>query len=352
MARLPPHPALSRSFTRPPEWRMNPATGKWVIVAPERSARPMMPEMEAPPKNPTESCPFCEGAEAQTPVELFAIRAEESVADGPGWRVRAVPNSFPAVRLGGSPEQVHDGFYNYSRGVGLHELIVECPHHETNLARLTVQQVRDVVQVWRLRVGHASGVPFLRYAQLFKNHGSDAGASVEHSHSQLIATPMIPITVRDELSFALQYQQQHDTCVYCALIHRELSDGKRAIADKSSFFAFAAYAGRQPFETWILPKKHESQFAHITADEANELGTILWTVLRKIDLALGGPAYNLVFHTAPFHDSDSSHYHWHVEVLPRLTQIAGYEWGSGAHINPVLPEDAAEVLRDSAIESD
>jgi len=346
MARGEPHPAIVRSFTRPPEWRMNPATGEWVIVAPERSARPMMPPEEPGPDQPPDYCPFCEGHEAETPPELLAVRTPGSTPNGPGWLVRAIPNSFPAVRSSGAAEPVSDGFYYRSNGVGRHELFIESAHHEKNLARLPVEQVQRVVQVWLARLREASRDPFLYYAQLFKNHGGDAGASVEHAHSQMIATPMIPIRMREELRYAAEYHQKHRRCVYCELLARELQAGERLVADVPGFQAFVAFAGRQPYESWILPTTHGCRMDRISAPEADQLGTLLSIVLRKMDTALGGPSYNLVFHSAPFHEAPSPSYHWHVEVLPRMTQLAGYEWGSGAHINPVRPEDAAEVLRD------
>jgi len=348
MARVPTHPAITGSYRRPPEWRMNPVTGEWVIIAPERSSRPMLASPHVTPRTVRDPCPFCTGHEWHTPAELRAYRSPQSKPNEAGWRVRCVPNSFASVKPEGNAEPHGDGYFFRADGVGRHELFVECPQHEPNLARLPVEQIREVVQMWRERFIEASSDPKLRYAQLFKNHGADAGASVEHAHSQLIATPMIPPVISEELRFAMLFQEEHDECAYCELLHRERVDGSREVAESPSFVAVAAYAGRQPFETWIVPRVHHSNFDAITTEAADELGTILWTVLRKLDLALEGPAYNLVFHSAPFHEPPSAYYHWHVEVLPRLTQLAGYEWGTGSHVNPIRPEDAAVVLRESA----
>jgi UDPglucose--hexose-1-phosphate uridylyltransferase len=347
MARVPEHPAIVRSYACPPEWRMNPVTGEWVIVAPERSSRPMLLDVCEDPPAADEPCPFCAGNEQQTPSELQAFRAPGTEPNRPGWRVRAVPNSYPAVKALGEPRPVSDGFFHRSNGLGRHELIIECPQHQPNLARLGVEQVREVVQLWRDRMLDARNDPNLRYAQLFKNHGSNAGASVEHAHSQLIATPMIPRTVREELRFAAKFYEERGKCCYCELLCRERDDRSRSVFAAHGYDAFTAFAGRQPFETWIVPEVHRSEFELISKTEADNLGSVLWVVLRKLDLALEAPPFNLVFHTAPFHEPPLPYYHWHVEVVPRLTQLAGYEWGTGSHINPIVPDDAALVLRET-----
>lgn len=348
MAAVPRHPCISAHFTRPPEWRMNPVTGEWVIIAPERAARPMLTDEPPGVAGDDDPCPFCEGNEHLTPGELFALRPGGGAPGSPGWTVRVVPNAFAAVRREGHADPRGDGFYFRANGIGRHELFLECPQHETKLARLDAGQVRRVVRVWRERLRDAGRDPDLKYAQLFKNNGSDAGASVAHAHSQMIATPMIPVTVRDELEFARQFHAGQGTCVYCELLRREREDGTRCVFEADGFGVFCAYAARQPFETWVVPTNHQSHFEMIVDAEADRLADALWRTLRTIDAALDGPAYNLVFHSAPFSEAPLPYYHWHVEVLPRLTQLAGYEWGTGSHVNPILPEDAAAVLREAA----
>ena len=345
MARIPSHPKIASHFKHPPEWRQNPTTGEWVIMAPERAGRPMS-SLRGPysPAGADDSCPFCAGHEWRTPPELLAYRNEGREPNGPGWRVRVVPNSFAAVHKHGNPAIQGDGFFLRADGVGRHELFIECPHHETNLAELPVEHIREVVQAWRDRLLDARRDPHLLYAQLFKNHGPDAGASVPHAHSQLIATPMVPITLREEIDFAERYFKMQGECIYCSLIHREKVEAIREVHETANYVAIAAYAARQPFETWIIPKRHHSQFELCHKEEADDLGTILWTLLKKMQNALDGPSYNLVFHSGPFHQAPLPYYHWHVEVLPRLTQLAGYEWGTGSHVNPILPEDAAAIL--------
>jgi UDPglucose--hexose-1-phosphate uridylyltransferase len=188
----------------------------------------------------------------------------------------------------------------------------------------------------------------LKYAQLFKNHGPESGASVEHAHSQLIALPRLPVAIVKELSFAARFHEERGDCVYCELLRRERADGSRLVMDSDHFSVLAAYAARQPFELWVLPKAHQSQFELITPAEVVDLGTVLRTILRKMESALEDPSYNLVFHGGPLDEAPLPHYHWHIEILPRLTQLAGFEWGTGAYVSPVLPEDAALVLREAA----
>lgn len=346
MARQQPHPLIVEHSGRPPEWRMNPTTGAWVIIAPERSARPMIQKARISKCQLNEPCPFCAGNEHLTPPELLEIRAVDSGPDDEGWRVRVVPNSFAAVKDVAASVPQGDGFYTSVGAIGRHELFIECPHHESNLGRLDCRQVQEVMHAWQERMRQACDDPQLKYAQIFKNHGADAGASVEHAHSQLIATPLIPVVIREELAYALQYFERQNACVYCELLRRENDAGARLVFETDTFLAFTAYAGRQPFETWLVPKKHQSRMDRIDSTEVDDLGAILWTVLRKLDAALDEPAFNLVLHTAPFHEPVQAYYHWHVEVLPRLTQLAGYEWGTGNHVNPILPEDAATVLRE------
>jgi UDPglucose--hexose-1-phosphate uridylyltransferase len=348
MGRVPHHPQIEKHYTRPPEWRMNPATGEWVIVAPERSARPMLNEAPAASRSRPEACPFCAGREQRTPPELGAIRPPGSLPNSPDWRVRCVPNAFAAVKNQSAAHERGDGFYREADAVGRHELFVECPQHEASLAALSVEQFRLVIQLWRERMLDAGGDPALKYAQLFKNHGPEAGASVEHAHSQLIALPRVPRAVAAELSFAARFYEERGDCVYCELLRRERADGSRVVIDSNHFSVLSAYAARQPFELCLVPKAHQSQFELISLAEIDDLGTVLRTILRKMDAALENPSFNLVFHTGPLDGGSLAHYHWHIEILPRLSQLAGFEWGTGAYVSPVLPEDAALVLKEAA----
>ena len=323
-----------------PEWRQNPITGAWVIIAPERGTRPS--ESPGSPAFPPlfESCPFCAGHEQHTPPELFAVRAAGSHVNQPGWRVRVVPNRYPAVRdFAFAPEaDKHAGF-------GKHELVIESPHHDLELAHLLPGQVQDVVTAWRERLRALSHDDRLKYAHVFKNQGTAAGASVAHCHSQIIALPFVPPFLQQELDAGQTYHARHERCIFCDLLHAERAARSRIVWESPRYLAVVAYAGRQPYETWILPRQHQCRFETINAEETAELGTMLWQVLSKLQQVIDRLSYNVILHTAPFHEGPLPHFHWHLEVLPRISQAAGFEWGTGVYINIVRPEDAAERLR-------
>jgi len=351
MAEIPPHPLILSHVKVRPQWRRNPTTGQWVILAPARGARPILldDDRNPPDMSPLHSCPFCAGHEWNTPPELFAYREPDSLANGPGWHVRVVPNQFAVVQPEGELRVHGDGFFLFEDGVGQHELIIECPHHETNFARLPETQIVEVVQAWHTRLEYLSQIPHLRYGQLFKNQGRGAGASVGHCHSQLIATPLVPALLDLELHTADSFFKQHGTCLFCDLIAREHVEGSRVVLDTREYLVVTAFAGRQPFETWIVPKHHRSHFDRLEPASVADLGRVIAAVLKKLDAALNDPPFNLLIHTSPYHEPDLEHYHWHVEIIPRLTQAAGYEWATNLNINPVLPEDAAHILKDEVL---
>jgi len=313
-----------------PQLRRDPIVDRWVLIAPERARRPTELE-EAGHLAHHEACPFCEGHEAETPHEVYALRDADSSADGPGWRERVVPNRFPAVGRDA------DSAY------GVHEVLIESPRHEASMAALTAEQVRDVLTVYRHRLAELQKDPRLAYVQVFKNHGAAAGASVEHAHSQILGTALVPREVRAEFDAAAAYQSAHGRCVFCDLVEREISAGERVVHAGEHVVAIVASAGRFPYETWLLPRRHSARYQQIGDAELNELAATMRTVLRRLATAAGDPAYNVILHTAPA--GDASQFHWHWEVLPRTTGIAGYELSTGCYINTVPPEEAAARLR-------
>jgi UDPglucose--hexose-1-phosphate uridylyltransferase len=218
------------------------------------------------------------------------------------------------------------------------------------MASLTEENIRDVLWVYRDRLLDLKKDPRLVYGMVFKNVGAAAGASLEHSHSQLIVTPIVPINVWEEMNGSLEFYGYRGRCIYCDMIHQELDDAKRVVLDTPSFVAFCPYASRFPFETWILPKSHNSHYENIQKNEVDELGTVLKTILLKLEYALDRPAYNYIIHTAPLDTPLLPHYHWHMEIIPRLTRVAGFEWGTGFYINPVPPEQASQFLRDTEVD--
>lgn len=331
------------------ELRKDPVVGRWVIIATERANRPLAPHVEGGLIGPTD-CPFCEGHEVHTPNEIMSYRTVGSAANGPGWRVRVVPNKFPALGIEGKLHKRGLGLYDMMSGIGAHEVIIECPQHEMRMSHLPVENIREVLWSYRDRLVDLKNDPRLVYGMLFKNVGAPAGASLEHSHSQLIVTPIVPINVQEEMTGALNFYQYRGRCIYCDLVQEELEQDKRLVLDTPNFLCFAPFASRFPFETWIVPKTHASHYENITKNEIEELGTVLKTILMKQEVALDRPAYNYIIHTSPLDSQPLKHYHWHLEIIPRLTRVAGFEWGTGFYINPVPPEQAAKYLRETEID--
>jgi UDPglucose--hexose-1-phosphate uridylyltransferase len=323
-----------------PQFRRDPLLDRWVLIAPERAAKPT--ECEAPALLAHhEVCPFCEGQEYETPHEVFAIRTRGTLPDTPGWRVRVIPNRYPAARRDAPQLNADDPLFPTRPGYGIHEVIVECPQHEIALAALSDGNVRDVFGVYRDRLAALRYQPGLEYVQVFKNHGAAAGASVEHTHSQILGLPRVPRDVRDEWDGAADYHRRHGRCPFCELLAQELASGERLVRVTEQCVAFTAFAGRFPYETWVVPRRHGSHFDQLTAAELTDLAAVMRSVLRR----LGPVSHNFVLHTAPLPEPESAHYHWHWEILPRLTGIAGYELATGYFINPLPPEDAARRLR-------
>jgi len=328
-----------------PDLRKDPIVGRWVIVAKGRAKRPH-DFVSQPTLHPGRFCPFCEGSEHATPAEILAYRNPGSAANGKGWRVRVVPNKFPALEIEGDLQKRGDGIYDTMRGVGAHEVIIESPNHVLSTSELSDKQLREVFWVYRDRLADLKKDRRLVYGMIFKNVGPAAGASLEHTHSQLIVTPIVPITVREEMAGSQEFFRYRGRCVFCDMIHQELAAEERIVLDSPGFVAIAPFASRFPFETWILPKQHSSHYEDIQKSGVDDLARVVRQVIARIESAVDRPAYNYVLHTAPFDSHELGHYHWHIEIIPRLTNTAGFEWGTGFYINPVPPEEAAAFLRD------
>ncbi len=327
-----------------PELRKDPVIGRWVIISTERGKRPsdFAPIEE---KKKGGFCPFCYGNEDKTPPEIYAIRPDNSPKDKPGWTLRVIPNKYPALRIEGQLNRQGDGIYDKMNGVGAHEVIVETPEHFKDLADLEIGAIFDVFRVFRERVLDLKKDIRLKYAMIFKNHGMSAGASLEHTHSQLIATPIIPKRVIEEMEGAKNYFNFKERCIFCDIIHQEIKDGVRIVFEEDFFIVIEPYAPRFPFETWILPREHHSHYESQSDEMIQHLAVTMKEVLGRINAALNNPPYNFVIHTSPLQDGALEYYHWHIEFMPKLTRIAGFEWGTGFYINPTSPEDAAQYLR-------
>jgi UDPglucose--hexose-1-phosphate uridylyltransferase len=328
-----------------PELRKDPVVGRWVIIATEREKRPSDFRSEPQPVR-SEFCPFCEGNEDKTPPEILAYRDRQSRTNQPGWRVRVVPNKFPALQIEGNLDKRGDGIYDRMNGIGAHEVIIETPKHEITITALSPAHVEEVLWSYRDRLVDLKKDTRFVYGLVFKNVGSAAGASLEHTHSQLIVTPTVPIAVAEEMNGSETFYKFRGRCLFCDIIDQEISVRDRIVMDDPNFLAIEPYAPRFPFETWIIPKRHSSHFENIQRFEIEGLVNVLLTVLTRLEKALSNPSYNYIIHTSPFDRSELPYYHWHLEIIPRLTRVAGFEWGTGFYINPVPPERAAEFLRE------
>jgi len=332
-----------------PELRKDPITGRWVIISTERRKRPSDFRLESVQITADSACPFCEGHESMTPHEILAHRHPGTNANGPGWDLRVVPNQFPVLRVEGTLDRQGEGLFDKMNGIGAHEVIIESPRHEDTLATMAEGAVEQVLWAFRDRVQDLKRDRRFRYIIIFKNHGLAAGASLDHSHSQLIALPIVPREVRDEVDGAHAHFESKERCVFCDIIRQETADGKRVILETPDMVAVAPYAPRFPFETWILPRRHQASYEEGEHQDFAALARVLGDILRRMNRVLRFPPYNLLIHSAPLAEPAGEYYHWHVEIIPKLTKIAGFEWATGFYVNPTSPEEAAQVLRDARI---
>jgi UDPglucose--hexose-1-phosphate uridylyltransferase len=330
-----------------PELRKDPVTGQWVIIATDRAKRPSDFVRERVQIRGTRFCPFCYGSESKTPPEILAYRSDGSSPNTPGWSLRVVANKFPALGIEGSLNRQGEGLYDKMNGIGAHEVIIETAKHDQTLASLPARSVEDVLWAYRDRILDLKKDRRFKYILIFKNHGDGAGASLEHTHSQLIALPVIPKRVIEELDGAREHYNFKDRCIFCDIIRQELESKVRVISENDGFLAIAPYAPRFPFEMWILPKTHQSAFEESQKREFELLAPMLKDMLMRLDRVLDNPAYNYVIHTSPMGENDQEYYHWHIEIMPRLTRVAGFEWGTSFYINPTPPEESAKFLRDA-----
>jgi len=333
-----------------PELRRDPITKSWSIIATERAKRPESSltknfisgdEITYDP-----ACFFCEGNEHATPSEVLAYRDKDNFHDTPGWNIRVVPNKFAALNLN---EDFHVNQENpikvngYARGVA--EVLIESPHHTRNLALQSIDHISCVLMAYKDRYLSLAHETTIKYISIFRNNGQQAGASLVHPHSQIIATPIIPVNISNELNGANDYYESTGRCVYCDIVKTELKDRSRIIFENKNFIAFAPYASRTPFETWIMPKFHNSKYQDLDNIQLHELAEIWKAALYKIYAGLENPPYNYFIHTSPIQKKVDNYYHWHMELVPKLTIAAGFELGTGMYINIAIPEDCADYLR-------
>ena len=327
------------------ELRTDPITGR--IVAIDLGPFKRRDDFELEPvrlEDPPSACPLCEGREADAGPEILAWR-EGGPANVPGWSVRVVPNRHPMLRIEGEASARSKDLLESRDGLGAHEVIVETPIHDQPLHTLDADHLWRVLWAWRTRIQDLKRDTRFASIVVFKNHGRAAGARLDHSHSQLTAYPMIPPAMSDKLRGAARHLTKTGRCIYCDVIAQEVTDGSRIISDHSAILAMAPFASRVPFETWLMPRDHSPRFEEATDETLHLLAAELKSVMVRIDWALERPACNFVLHTAPLSGDGDTAFHWHLEILPRVTRFSGLEWGSGLHRNPVSPEEAARALR-------
>ncbi len=326
-----------------PELRKDYVTDTWVVFSPARAKRPT--DFHTPTRSTDPSkCPFCPGHEAMTPPEILAYR-KDGAANGAGWWIRCVPNAFPALQIEGELNRHVSQIFHSMNGVGAHEVIVETPDHDGHFADFSDFQMQEVITAYKHRYVDLTRDKRFKYVLIFKNRGERAGASISHPHSQLIATPIVPRHNHEEES-ALQrhYEATGGSCLYCEIVETELEEKRRVIAENRSFVSISPYAARFPFEAWILPKAHEVAFEDLADAERTPLAWMMKDIIGRLDHVLDDPPFNYYIHTSPC-ERKEIRFHWHIEITPRLTEVAGFERGTGFYINPVMPEDAAAILR-------
>jgi len=289
-------------------------------------------------------CAFCEGHESEAGPELLAWR-EGGSANTPGWSVRVVPNRRPMLRIEGHQDRRAHGVFETRDGLGAHEVVIETPQHDQRLQDLPADRLWRVLWAWRTRLQDLKRDTRFAAAVVFKNHGGAAGARMDHAHSQIAAYPIVPPALDDEVRGAASHFATTGHCIFCDVTEQELRDGRRMVSDSGPIIAMAPFASRVPFETWIMPREHAPRFEEASDATLEALAAVLKDVMARVDWALERPAYNLVLHTAPFGGAADLSFHWHLEVIPRVTRWSGLEWGSGIPRNPVSPEEAARVLK-------
>jgi UDPglucose--hexose-1-phosphate uridylyltransferase len=344
------------------ELRFDPIRRRWSIIATERRFRPHEFKRPGPePPGDVATCPFEYGNEGATPPEILALGHTARQPNAPNWQVRVVPNKFPALRVEGELIREGVGMFDRVNGIGAHEVIIETPDHARTTADMTAEEIFLVLKAWRERLVDLRRDIRIRYVLLFKNQGRDAGASLYHPHSQLIATPIIPTAVVEELNVAREHWAHKERCIFCDFIQQERALGDRIALETDRFVLIEPFASSFPFETWLLPKQHSHDFAHCADPLLEDLARLVRDFLRRIRALLDDPPYNFILHTAPsphprpgqpsYWSTIQYDYHWHIEFIPRITRIAGFEWGSGYAINPTAPEEAARFLREITVEA-
>lgn len=328
------------------ELRRDPIGGRWVIIDTDHPSKPEDFEYETSTFRPG-TCPFCYGNEFMTPEEIESIRDHQTTINTPGWQVRVIANKFPALQIEGDLDRRGIGIYDMSGGIGAHEVLIETPYHSKDIPDLLNNEVENFITMYCRRSIDLEKDRRFKYVMIFKNSGVAAGASLEHPHSQIIALPMVPKSVMEEIRGAHNYFEYRERCIFCDIIRQETQDKERVIIENDYFVSFCPFVSRFPFEIWILPKKHNGYFCHTPQEELPALAAILKETVTRLRKIFTNLSYNFIIHSSPINsDGGIEGYHWHIELMPRITRVAGFEWGSGFYVVPTPPELAAKYLKE------
>jgi UDPglucose--hexose-1-phosphate uridylyltransferase len=337
------------------ELRKDYLLNRWVVIATERSRRPTDFAKQKTETAQTAVCPMCVGNEHMTPPAMMLYLKEDGgikkskdplVGERPkNWLVRCIPNLYPAFS---SPRQPEDETQiikseSFGNAIGHHEVIIESPNHDEDPADAELPQLELVIKAYIDRLRELSAKPYVKYVSIFRNYGREAGASLSHAHSQIIATPMVPSIIQEELEASKAFYDKHGKCVFCDIIEQEVK-GPRFVLENNDFIVFAPYASINPMAFWIMPKKHALSILDLTRPEVSAFAQTLKASLKALKDLVNDPPYNYGFHLA-INKEAKDHYHWHLEVYPKLSIWAGFEISTGTYINTITPETAADSLR-------
>ncbi|MBZ4667840.1 MAG: UDPglucose--hexose-phosphate uridylyltransferase [Epulopiscium sp.] len=325
------------------EIRKDIVTGVWTIIAVERGKRPHDFEKQSIKKN-SEGCPFCAGNENQTPPEVLAYRTGQQEPNNSKWKVRVVPNKYSALKEQNAVETIK-GFYETITGYGVHEVLIDTTDHEATIGKMSYEQLELVLRALKERYKDISSDDKIKYVQIFKNQGAEAGASLQHPHWQIIGVPLMPENQKQIIKGSKKYFQEHSRCVYCEMLRYERNAKVRIIYENKYFTLFAPYASRFCYETWIMPKQHLYDFSRLKDEHLKSLAQILKESIQRYEKVFDQLAYNICFMSPPLEANVEKYFHWHIQIIPRLGNLAGFELSTGSYINPTPPEMVAETLQ-------
>jgi len=328
------------------ELRRDPIIGRWVIVKTEDYWKPEDYHKVDNEPYRINTSPFIYERESMTPPEVDAFRDNGSGPNSPGWKVRTVPNKFPALRIEGDLDQKRVGVYDVANGIGAHEVIIENPDPSKQMADYSLEELRDVLLMYQRRCLDLTGDVRFKYIILFKNFGESAGASIEHAHSQLIALPMVPKYIEEKLEGAENYYKSKGRSVYGDMLKQEMDDQERIVTQNDDFLVFCPFVPRYTFETWIMPKDIQSSFKKLTKEGLMSLSQVLKEALSRIKKCLSNPSFNFYLQIGPINYEYEETFLWHIEIVPKLEPLSEFDWDTGFYVIRTPPHAAAQYLRE------